>query len=88
MPRKIYTPEFKAQVTKEAIDTNNTALVARKHELSQRTVYNWFSKEVNKKSNSKKKSLKALEKELKESKLENEILKELLKKTTNVLIKE
>ena len=88
MGRITYSTEFKTQVTKEAIATNNTALVAKKHGLSQRTVYNWFSKEVNKESNAKKKSMKALEKELYESKLENRILKELLKKTTNVLVKD
>lgn len=84
MGKKTYTPEFKAQVTKEAIDTNNTALVAKKHGLSQRTVYNWFSKEINKETTSEKKSLKALEKQLNEAKLENQILKDLLKKTVHV----
>ena len=84
MPRKVYSAEFKDQVIKEAIETNNTALVARKHGLSQRTVYNWFSKEVNKVSNSKKKSMKSLEKELNETKLENQILKDLFKKTVHV----
>ena len=71
-----------------AIETNNTALVAKKHGLSQRTVYNWFSKEINKDSISKKKNLKAVEKRNQELELENKILKALLKKTTNVLIKE
>ena len=88
MPRKVYSPEFKAQVTKEAIETNNTAIVAKKHGLSQRTVYNWFSKEVNKESNTKKKSMKALEKELSEAQLEIAILKDLLKKTVHVWSKE
>ena len=88
MGRVSYTPEFKTQVTKEAIETNNTALVAKKHGLSQRTVYNWFSKEINKDSISKKKNLKAVEKRNQELELENQILKALLKKTTNVLIKE
>jgi transposase-like protein len=32
--RKAYSPEFKSQVTKEAIETNNTALVASKHGLA------------------------------------------------------
>lgn len=88
MGRKAYTPEFKAQVTKEAIETNNTALVASKHGLAQKTVYNWFSKEVNKGTNIKKKDLKTLEKKNQELELENRILKELLKKTTNVLVKD
>lgn len=88
MARKVYSPEFKAQVTKEAIETNNTALVAKKHGVSQRTVYNWYSKEVNKGSISNKKSLKSLEKELSETKLENQILKDLLKKTVHVWSKE
>lgn len=88
MGRKAYSPEFKAQVTKEAIETNNTALVASKHGLAQKTVYNWFSKEINKGANTKKKDLKALEKKNQELELENRILKELLKKTTNVLVKD
>jgi transposase-like protein len=81
MGRKAYTPEFKAQVTKEAIETNNTVLVASKHGLSQSTVYNWFSKEVNKESTTKKKDFKTLQKKCQELELENRILKELLKKT-------
>ena len=88
MSRKFYSPEFKAQVTKEAIETNNTALIARKHGVSQKTVYNWYSKEINKDSASNKKSLKSLEKELSETKLENQILKDLLKKTFHVWSKE
>jgi transposase len=86
--RKAYTAEFKAQVTKEAIETNNTALVASKHGLAQRTVYNWFTKEVNKESIFKKKDLKNIQKQNEELLLENRILKELLKKTTNVLVKD
>jgi transposase-like protein len=88
MGRKAYTPEFKAQVTKEAIETNNTALVASKHGLSQRTVHNWFSKEINKESITKKKDFKNVQKRNEELLLENRILKELLKKTTNVLVKD
>ena len=88
MGRKSYTPEFKAQVTKEAIETNNTTLVAAKHGLAQKTVHNWFSKEINKNSISKKKSYNSLEKKYQDLELENRILKELLKKTTNVLVKD
>lgn len=84
MGRITYSPEFKAQVTKEATETNNTALVAKKHGLSQRTVYNWFSKDVNKESNIKKKTNKSIEKRNKELELENQILKDLLKKTVHV----
>lgn len=88
MSRKVYSPEFKAQVTKEAIETNNTALVAKKHGVSQTTVYNWYSKEVNKGSIANKKSFKSLEKQLSETQLENQILKDLLKKTVHVWSKE
>lgn len=88
MPRKVYSTEFKNQVIKEAIETNNTALVARKHGLSQRTVYNWYSKEINKESIEKNKSMKFLQKELSDVKLENQILKDLLKKTVHVWSKE
>lgn len=85
MGRKKYDPEFKAQVVREVIETNNnTALVGKRHNLSQRTVYNWFAKEKDKSNTADNKSLKSLKKELSESKLENQILRELLKKTYQV----
>lgn len=84
MGRKTYSPEFKAQVVKDTIETDNTTLVAKKHGISQRTVYNWYSKEINKDSNTKKKAQKSIEKRNKELELENQILKDLLKKTVHV----
>ncbi len=60
MTRVVHAPEFKVQVIKEAIDTNNVTLVAKKHDLPKKTVYNWVSKEVNKKSITKNRSLKHL----------------------------
>lgn len=79
---KQYSPEFKSQIIKEAQETGNVSMVARRHDLSPPTVYAWVRR-------SKKPSgelgnetrLEALEKSLRSSQLENEILKELLKKT-------
>jgi len=84
MARVFYSPEQKAKVVKEAIETGNEALVARKHNIPQKTVNNWLLKQTNKKSIDKSKSFKHIEKENKDLKLENEILKDLLKKTVQV----
>ncbi len=84
MGRVFYSPELKAQVIKEAVETDNTTLVAKKHGIPQKTVHNWVTKQVNKKSISNNKSFKIVEKENKDLKLENQILKDLLKKTVQV----
>jgi transposase-like protein len=41
MKRKRYSPEFKLKVVKEAIETGNGAMVARKHELNPNMVNRW-----------------------------------------------
>ncbi|NMB42335.1 MAG: transposase [Firmicutes bacterium] len=41
MKRKRHTQEFKDQVIKEALETGNSALVARRHELSGSLVARW-----------------------------------------------
>ncbi len=84
MARVVYSPELRAQVVKESIETDNTTLVAKKHNIPQKTVHNWVTKQVNKKSIDKTKSFKHIEKENKDLKLENQILKDLLKKTVQV----
>lgn len=85
MARKKYDSDFKAQIVKEVMETNNnTALVGKRHNLSQRTVYNWYAKEKNKENKIGEKTLNSLKKELQKSKTENQMLRELLKKTYQV----
>jgi len=84
MARVVYSQELKDQVIKESIETGNATLVAKKHNIPQKTVHNWISLQVNKKSIAHEKSFKHVEKENRELKLENQILKDLLKKTVQV----
>lgn len=84
MTRKKYNSDFKSQIIKEAMETNNTALVGKRHNISQRTVYNWYIKAKNKEDESGQQVVRTLKKELQESKAENQILRELLKKTYQV----
>ncbi|KAA5782996.1 transposase, partial [Pseudomonas aeruginosa] len=39
MERKRYSKEFKLQIIKEALETNNTALVARRYDLNANMVH-------------------------------------------------
>ncbi|WP_325536041.1 transposase [Sporomusa sp.] len=41
MTRKTYAPEFRAQVVKEALETGNSALVARRHTMNENIVNRW-----------------------------------------------
>lgn len=43
MNRRRYTPEFKAQIAREAIEVGNVSLVARKHELGKSMVARWVN---------------------------------------------
>ncbi len=85
---KSYSVEFKEQILKECLETNNYNLVARKHEVPVTTVYTWIRKNKNSSKIRSSKNIKKLEKELEDSKLENKILKELLKKTHQLWLKE
>ena len=78
---KCYSLEFKNQLIKEATETQNIAMVARKHNLSVQTVYSWVRQSKTPKEVNSRSRVRELEKELSNSRLENEILKELLKKT-------
>ena len=79
---KRYDPEFKKQLVKEAKETGNTSMVARRHGVTVQTLSAWVrqSKQPSRDHASQEK-VRKLETELEEQKLENEILKELLKKT-------
>ena len=41
MTKKVYSPDFKEQVVKEAQEVGNVSLVARKHGISQKSLNNW-----------------------------------------------
>ena len=47
MIKKSYTPEFRNQVIKEALDTGNCALVARRHDMNQNIVNRWMREHKN-----------------------------------------
>lgn len=80
---RTYTKEFKAQIIKECMETNNYAVVAQKHGVPSTTVYTWFRRDKSKQKTDSRKSQRSLERELADAKLEIAVLKDLLKKRTN-----
>lgn len=85
---KNYSKEFKEQILKECIETNNYTVVARKNDIPPTTVYTWIKKDKNRAKINNSKTQRSLEKELADVKLENSILKELLKKTHQLWLKD
>ena len=71
--------ELRAQIMKEARETGNAAMVARRHGVSVTSLYYWLKRDLVKTSGRGR--IQKLERELEKKKMENEILKELLKKT-------
>jgi transposase len=97
MKRKQYSPDFKKQVVKEAVEVGNASIVARRHNLSEGMVSRWI-RQLNGSKNPismtsirmqqntiDSKSALAENEKLKriigEKELEIEILRDLLKKT-------
>ena len=83
MEKTYYSEEFKEMVVKECEETGNSALVARKHQISPNTVQTWRRKKklrgkTGKFSRNKDERLKAVEKQLKEVSTENTNLKQIL----------
>ncbi|AVX31515.1 Transposase [Carboxydocella thermautotrophica] len=39
-----YTEEFKEQILAECREVGNVALVARRHQISENTIYTWIKK--------------------------------------------
>ncbi len=85
---KSYREEWKGQVVKECIETNNYAAVSSKHDIPVTTIYGWIRRHKNKQKKESRRNVKELEAELKDVKLENEILKELLKKSHQLWLKD
>lgn len=48
MPHKGYTKEFKDQIIQEATETGNVLQVAKRHEISPKTLYRWISESKHK----------------------------------------
>ncbi len=92
MQRKHYSPEFKQQIVKEALEVGNSSIVARKYDINQNIVSRWVRQSKNNDVNrtiprvpqNHKELLnenEQLKKLLGKKELENEILRDLLKKT-------
>ena len=60
---KRYSKEFKEQILKECIETNNYNLVARKNNIPPTTVYTWIRKHKNESKLKNSNSRNSLEKE-------------------------
>jgi len=96
MKRKRYSPEFKAQVVKDAVEVGNASIVARRHGLSVNMVSRWVREQNGSKNPLSLTSIRAqrqtddpkslsaendkLKKIIGEKELEIEILRDLLKK--------
>lgn len=82
-----YSKDLKAQVVKEAKETGNATMVARRHQVPVATVYSWL-KGPNVDADTANAKVRKLQKELDDQRLENEILKSLLKKTNQAWLKD
>ena len=85
---KSYSREFKTQILKECMETNQYNVVAKKHNVPVTTVYTWIKRDKTISKTQTAKGRKALEKELADARLEIKILKELLKKTHQLWLKD
>ncbi len=81
---KKYSNEIKVQVLAEIKEVGSIEAVARKHDISGKTIHNWLRAERNKDVNDANKSVRQLEKTIAERDLQIEVLKSLLKKTYQV----
>ena len=78
---KTISMEQKVQILSEVKETGNITMVAKKHEISSKTIYNWLRSKNNVEQITQSKEIKNLIKKLKDAELENTVLKALLKKT-------
>jgi transposase len=81
MQRKKYSPEFKQQVVKEAMETGNSAVVARRYDLNTNMVARWVQEFKNGKhvnSSEASPSFGDLSKENQQLSQENDRLKKIL----------
>lgn len=78
MKRTIHPKEFKIQVSKEAIDTGNAALVARRYEINPNMVNRWVKEYKEGKYDEMIPGVESTPLETKKLAQENEQLKKLL----------
>jgi len=83
MGKQKYSDELKQQIIKECREIGNTALVARRHNISKNTVYTWLKKarengSVKSLSKDKEKQLKEFKKRISKLSSENDQLKRIL----------
>ncbi len=83
MVKKQYSAEFIEQIIKETQETNNVALVARRHEIAPSTIYTWIRKKRQTGSvvplpKAKEARYRTMERQLKEVSTENDRLKRLI----------
>ncbi len=85
MTQKQYSEEFKEQIVRECEEVGNVAMVARRHNLSSKTIYGWISAAKKRGSvkplpKNQNKRLSEAEKRLEAVSQENVQLKKLLGK--------
>ena len=83
MGKTKYSDELKQQIIKECRQIGNTALVARRHNISSNTVYTWLKKarengSIKTLPKDEKKQLKEFKKRVSKLGTENDQLKKLL----------
>jgi len=101
MKRNTYTQEFKQQIIKEAIETGNCSIVARRYDINPNVLARWVRENKNGGTLSSSTNNifaspdtkqvevenEKLKKLLGEKELENQILRELIKKSNPHLLK-
>mgnify|MGYP006293391515 CR=1 FL=1 len=83
MGKRTYSDELKQQIIKECREIGNTALVARRHNISSNTVYTWLKKakengSIKSLPEDKEKQLKEFKKRTSKLSSENDQLKRIL----------
>lgn len=81
---KRYSSEIKVQVLSEIKEVGSVVAVARKHGISDKTVFGWLRNARNKDTDSANKTVRELEKIIDSRDRQIEVLKSLLKKTYQV----
>lgn len=79
-----FSMELKQQILKEVEETGSVALVAKKHGINPKNVYNWVGASKNSVQISEQRKVRELSKLVQEQALQIEVLKSLLKKTYQV----
>jgi transposase-like protein len=84
MSTQQFSMELKQQILREIEETGSVVVVARKHGIIPRTIYNWVRASKNTVQISEQKRVRELTKQVQEQALQIEVLKSLLKKTYQV----